>query len=226
MPDLPTLGASVAIVLLAIVMLWFALGTGQNVRRGNGVLEWLQDGLPLVGARTTLRWLGSSVAQLNIAEARTPFRTAELLVVLEPRDLGALWALARSRGRRDFLVLRFSLARPPAARADAVDPRAWTAGHVAPPDADAGGPPPRTERWTDSGGATIEAVGHPRADLGVLRDAWAGLTNAGVRPWRVSIRPTDPHLEVHVLVPDLAQTSSRRVLEAIRDLAVASAPGR
>jgi hypothetical protein len=225
MPDLPTLGASLAIVLLVVVMLWFAIGTGANVRRGNAVLAWLQDGLPLVGARTTLRWLGSSVAQLNIAEARSPFRTAEVLVVLEPRDLGALWALARARGRRDFVILRFTLGRPPATRADAVDPLAWTAGHLrdrGPEEVAAD----RRESWTDRSGALIEASGHPHADLAQLRRSWDRLAGVGVVPWRVSLRPTEPHVELHFQVPDLGRVGSRRVIDAVRELASEAAPAR
>ena len=51
MPDLSALSASLAFALLVAVMLWFALGTQRNIRRGNGLLSWLQDGLPLLGER-------------------------------------------------------------------------------------------------------------------------------------------------------------------------------
>jgi hypothetical protein len=225
MPDLAALGASLAILLLAAVMLWFAIGTGQNIKRGNAVLAWLQDGLPLIGARTTLRWLGSSVAQLNIADAQAPFRTAELLVVLEPRDLGALWALARARGRRDFLVMRFTLRREPITRSMALDPRAWTAGHLRDraeeaPEAD------RRESWTDASGVAVQLSGHPRADLAIVRGAWQRLESLGVAPWRVAVGPTEPHLEFHLLVPDMSSVGSRRFLEVVRDLASeVGAPG-
>src|SRR5919106_1734984 len=128
MPDPAAFLPGLLIVLLAAVMIWFTVGTQRNVSRGNRMLEWLQGGLAALGPRTTLRWLGSSVAELKITEPRAPYRDALVLVVLEPRDLGALWAISRRRGRRDFLVLRLSLVRAPVVGADLVDPSAWTAG--------------------------------------------------------------------------------------------------
>ena len=53
----PQLSIFVAVVLLIVG--WFAVGTHLNVRKGESVLKWLQDGLPLIGEKATLRWLGS-----------------------------------------------------------------------------------------------------------------------------------------------------------------------
>ncbi len=52
---------------------WFAFGIIYNLRRGDAVLKWMQDGLPQIGERTTFRWLGTSVAELVIAQAKKPF---------------------------------------------------------------------------------------------------------------------------------------------------------
>src|SRR5512146_1262926 len=98
----PQLLVSIAVVLLVVG--WFAAGTQYNVRKGERALRWLQQGLSLIGERTTLRWLGSSIAELKIRQAEAPFRSAEILVVLEPRDVAPYWLLARLRGRRDLLV--------------------------------------------------------------------------------------------------------------------------
>src|SRR5881396_1229899 len=73
MPDLGPLVPALAIALLALVLIWFALGTQLNVRRGNRVLAWLQEGLPALGPRATLRWLGSSVAALSIVQPAAPY---------------------------------------------------------------------------------------------------------------------------------------------------------
>ena len=74
MPPLEAFGPSIAIGLILFVMLWFALGTQRNIRIGNDLLRWLQRGLPLLGRRTTLRWLGSSAVELRIVEPAEPFR--------------------------------------------------------------------------------------------------------------------------------------------------------
>jgi hypothetical protein len=128
MPDLTAFLPGLGVLLVAVVLLWFTIGTQRNISTGNRLLRWLQDGLGVLGPRTTLRWLGSSVAELRIVGPLPPFREALVMVVLEPRDLGALWSLARSRGRRDFLVVRLNLVRAPRMAVDLVDPTAWTAG--------------------------------------------------------------------------------------------------
>ena len=81
MPPLEALGPSIAIGLILFVMLWFALGTQRNVSKGNKLLRWLQHGLPIVGRRTTMRWLGSSAIQLEIVEPHAPFREATVVVI-------------------------------------------------------------------------------------------------------------------------------------------------
>src|SRR3989304_2017413 len=104
---------AILFLLVAVVMGWFAFGVLWNIRQGNAVLKWMQSGLPRLGEKTTLRWLGSSAVELSIAKARPPFRRVDLLLVLEPRDVPWFWLLARSRGRRDMLIVRGQLATAP-----------------------------------------------------------------------------------------------------------------
>ncbi len=222
MPDLETLAPGLLLAAMAVVLVWFTFGTQANVRRGNRLLEWLQDGLPTLGPKATLRWLGSSVAELKIVSPAHPFREATVLVVLEPRDLGALWALARSRGRRDFIVLRLSLVRSPLHRADAVDPRAWTAGHLA----DAGDPPESRTGWIDASGTPVEIRHDPDLEASELQRLWDRLGRVSGGAWRVSIRPTVPHLEIHLLPPDPDRTSSRELLREVHEIASGLIPTR
>jgi hypothetical protein len=222
MPDLETLAPGLLIAVMAVVLLWFTFGTQANIRRGNRLLEWLQDGLPTLGPKATLRWLGSSVAELKIVSPAHPFREALVLVVLEPRDLGALWALARSRGRRDFIVLRLSLVRSPLHRADAVDPRAWTAGHLA----DANDSPAARTSWTDAAGVPVDLHHEPDFDVAALEHLWDRLGRVSGGAWRISIRPTIPHLEIHLLPPDPGRTSSRELMSEVRDIATGLIPLR
>jgi hypothetical protein len=222
MPDLEALAPGLLIAAMAVVLLWFTFGTQANIRRGNRLLAWLQEGLPTLGPTTTLRWLGSSVAELKIVTPSHPFREALVLVVLEPRDLGALWALARSRGRRDFLVLRLSLVRSPLHRADAVDPRAWTASHLA----DVEDVPERRTSWTDASGTPIELRHDPDVDAAEIERLWDRIGRVSGGTWRISIRPTVPHLELHVLPPDPDQSSSRELLREVREIANGLIPAR
>jgi hypothetical protein len=215
MPDPSAFLPALLIVLLAVVMVWFTMGTQRNIGRGNRVLTWLSDGLPALGPRTTLRWLGSSVAELRIVEPRAPFREAVVMVVLEPRDLGALWALARSRGRRDFIVLRLSLLRAPGWEADLIDPASWTAGHRRTDDAEL----EPHEPWTDAAGRSIRAATDGRADLDALRGHWNRLGAMTGGAWRISVRSTVPHLEIHLLPPDPDAADARALFREVTALA-------
>jgi hypothetical protein len=215
MPDLPPLISAVGIALLAVVLLWFAIGTQVNVRRGNRVLAWLQDGLPAIGPRATLRWLGSSVAALKIVDPVAPFNEAEILVVLEPRDLGGLWALARARGRRDFLILRFGLIHRPTYRADLIDPGSWTARDRRGAEEPTG----RVTMLSGAGGHVIEVHEDGDAPVEELRRDWNALGATGGNVWRLSVRPTVPHLEIHLRAPDLERAGSARLVAEVRQVA-------
>jgi hypothetical protein len=209
MPPLEAFGPSIAIALILLVMLWFALGTQRNIRKGNEFLRWLQTGLPMLGRRTTMRWLGSSAVELGIAKAEAPFRDATVVVVLEPRDVSFLWAYARSRGRRDFLIVRANLRRAPRFSMDVGDPRGWTGQ----PDAAEAGE--RTIHWPDG----CIALAGPGADEAVIRSTWDRLGKASEGVWRLTVQPVVPHLEVHLRPPAIDSVSSDRVLSPIRDLA-------
>jgi hypothetical protein len=213
MPPFDAFAPSIAIGLVLLVMLWFAFGTQLNVRKGNQLLRWLQGGLPAIGRRTTMRWLGSSVVELSIADAKPPFRDATVMVVLEPRDVGLVWAWARSRGRRDFLIFRANLRRAPRFSLDAGDPRGWT-GRLGEPDGD------DAERRIDWPGATT-AYATPGADEAAARLAWGRLAAAGDGVWRMTVQPVVPHLEVHLRPPANGRVSADRVIEPIRELAEA-----
>jgi hypothetical protein len=210
MSDVPVAGP-LLLLLLVVVMLWFALGTQRNIRRGNETLRWLQSGLPRLGKRTSMRWLGSSAVVLRIAEARDPFREAEVVMVLQPRDLPLLWASSRRRGRRDFLILRGWLRSAPAFEVEAGDARGWTGGdRLKRLDSDA---------WRDAswGEEHVRMVTSGDAEPAAGRRAWEALTEASGGVWRLSVRREHPHLEVHVLPPD-PNIPADRLVETFRDL--------
>jgi hypothetical protein len=215
MPDLSPFAPSLAVALLVLVMLWFALGTQRNIARGNALLRWLQTGLPLIGKRTNMRWLGSSAVILGIREPDAPFREAEVLVVLEPRDLPWLWLLSRGRGRRDFIIVRGTLRRAPLFELEAGDRRGWTgADHL---DRLADG------EWRDLAwdGPELRAAysGGDPAFADAVRPAWDKLGSASGGVWRLSIQRVVPHLEIHVLPPDTSRVSADRLFRPIVELA-------
>ncbi|HVN08459.1 MAG TPA: hypothetical protein VMV61_05775 [Patescibacteria group bacterium] len=114
------------ILVALFVVGWFALGTQWNVRKGDAALRWLQQGLPQVGEKTTLRWLGSSAVELKIEQGKPPFRAAEVVLALEPRDVPPLWLLARLRGRHDLFIFRGTLSSRPSLEMEALNPHSWS----------------------------------------------------------------------------------------------------
>lgn len=206
-------GTAFAILLLLVVMLWFTWGTQHNISRGNRLLRWLQGGLPLVGRKATVRWLGSSAVELGIAEPRPPFAEVTVVVVLEARDIPWFWAHGRARGRRDFLILRARLAGSPRFELEMGDPAGWTGSD-------------RLERldetaWVaaDWGRPGIKVLHAPGALPDEVRPIFDRLAEASGGVWRVSVRREPPHVEIHVLPPDPDRTeAAQRLVGAFVDL--------
>jgi hypothetical protein len=213
MPDAGSALAPLLVLLLLVVMLSFAFGTQRNIRVGNDRLRWLQSGLPRLGARATLRWLGSSAVQLDIVDPVEPFREATVLVVLEPRDVPLLWLVARARGRRDVVIVRASLRRAPVLDLEVSDPSAW----IRASDTD------EVAGWSPVDfGTHVQAHASGAIDTGDVQAAtrfWADISGRGAVPWRLSIRRTVPHLEIHVRPEGMAASSADRLIEPIVGLA-------
>lgn len=201
----------IAIAAVALVA-WFAAGTIWNVRRGHVLMHWMQDGLSVLGERTTVRWLGSSVVEMVIRDGKTPFANVTVVVFLEPRDVPWMWALGHSRGRRDMFIIRGVLRRASEVEFEALDPRSWSGR-------DALGRVPA--EWL---------VRHARPSGGVLvhyasaaalthADALMALAQrAGLTVNRLSVRRSEPNFQLHVSLPD-RQKPARDFFEAVRAIA-------
>ncbi len=206
------MNSPLTIALVALFMLWFAAGIQWNIRKGNTLMRWLQGGLPLLGKRTTLRWLGSSVVELKITQPEDPFLDAEVLIVLEPRDVGPLWGWGRLHGRRDFLILRARLEQPPRFELEVGDRRGWTGRDAL-----------RRLAWnewrhTDWGNANLQVAYSGGRASEEARRLWMAFQAASGGIWRLSIRRTTPHLEVHLMPPNITQVEAQRVLRTFVEL--------
>ena len=195
------------IIVVLLVVGGFALGTHRNVRRGHDAMAWAQGGLPLVGEKTTLRWLGSSVVQLKIPNAKRPFRETEVMFVLEPRDIAPLWFLARARGRRDLFIFRSRMHKLPEFEFEAFDPAAWSArGREA---------QLRSQKWqpVTVPSPLVAYAPEPPPAAGRLLDL-AALSACPLV--RLSIQRRDPNFEVHWPLAELRKLPSHTVFETLR----------
>lgn len=205
---------TVLIFAVALVMGWFGFGVITNIRRGNRVLKWMQSGLPAIGERTTLRWLGSSAVELVIAKAKPPFRRFELVILLEPRDVPWLWVWTHAHGRRDMLILRGLLTNAPRLEYDMVATESWS-GKSALANAS-------HRQW-----AQMTLAGHqflaPKASSAVSRENAVSLLESAkkINPvvWRLAVRREFPQLEIHVPLPNpKATTDARDLFASVRSL--------
>jgi hypothetical protein len=199
------------VALLALTFTaWFFLGAQWNVKRAHAGLRWLRDGLPLLGARTTMSWMGTTGVTLLMKAANEPFKSAELLLLLEPRDVIPLWAFAHLRGRRDFMLFRGDLRRHARVEFNVMDVTSWS-GQEALKHAT----PKEWTRTTLAGGLLLAAEGTEAA--AAARQMLADLGPLAVHVRRLSLRRTVPHIEIHMITPWLSGMSSTEMFTAIKD---------
>lgn len=202
---------SIFIVVTLVVVGSFALGTHINVRRGHDALRWLQSGLPLLGKKTTLRWLGSSVVQLQIERPEPPFRRAEVLVVLEPRDVPPLWLLSRIRGRRDTLIVRTELRTIPHFALELLDRRSWGAGRIQ--------NEVKALHWQSVPVDNPMLVAYAPEPLASLPELIAEAERACLPCVRFSVRKQKSTVELRWRLGSIKATEARLVFETVQRLA-------
>jgi hypothetical protein len=201
----------IGIAAVAVVA-WFAAGTIWNVRTGRALMRWMQDGLPLLGERTTVRWLGSTAVEMTIHDGKAPFTGVTLVIFLEPRDLPWMWAIGRAQRRRDTLIIRGGLRPAPKVEFEALDGASWS-GREALPRVPGDWPVRKAE---EPGGADVHY-----ASSAALQQADALLQfarRAGLTVRRLSVRRSEPHFQLHAPAPDPRQPA-RDFFQAVRALA-------
>jgi hypothetical protein len=200
----------IAIAAVALVA-WFAAGTIWNVRRGRTLMRWMQSGLPVLGERTTVRWLGSTAVEMVIRDGKAPFASVALVIFLEARDVPWMWLIGRSRGRRDTLIVRGALRRAPAIELETLDPMSWSGR-----DALRRLPSEWPAHQAVAAGMVVHA-----ASTAALKQADALLSQAkraGLTVRRLSVRRTEPNFQLHVSLPDQRQPA-RDFFEAVHRIA-------
>jgi hypothetical protein len=207
----PEAGRGLFFLAVIVFVGWFALGMIFNVRRGNAVARWLQEGLPLVGEKTTLRWLGTSGVELKIQHPRKPMLSVEIFILLEPRDIPFLWGYFHARGRRDILIVRCQLPSHPALQLEAADARAWTARGARQQSG--------RKLWVSvpsPAGAHVTAFGEGRLEIAEKLLALAATCELPLV--RLAIRRDAPQLEGQWQLLRFGGVSSRRVFEILRQI--------
>jgi hypothetical protein len=206
----------ILVAAVIVFMGWFAIGVVYNLRRGDALLKWMQNGLPSIGQKTTFRWLGTSVAELVIAHAKKPFRRLETLLVLRPRDVFWMTILAYVQGREDIVIFRGQLTTAPPVDLELVDPKSWSGRGVLNQLAD--------RKWESQSYQDL----HLLAPAGLLDLATQTLDRLTVPMQKLSAHyvrfslrreASQSHFEVHVPFPAYRTLDAKQYFEALRALA-------
>lgn len=206
----------ILVLVIIVVMGWFALGVVYNLRRGDALLKWMQNGLPMIGQRTTYRWLGTSVLELVIAHAQKPFRRLETLLVLKPRDIFWMTILAYFQGRDDLVIFRAQLSTPPPLDLELVDPKTWSGRGALKQVLE--------RKWERKTYRDMELLA-PKGTLDLAAESLDQLAvpmqNVSPRYARLSLRrdASKSNLELHVPFPEYRAVNADRYFESLRALA-------
>jgi hypothetical protein len=194
---------------VVLVLGWFAVGSIWNVRKGSATLRWLREGLPVLGEKTTLRWIGTTSVDLVLSKAKPPFENVALVIFLEPRDVPWVWAFSRWWGRRDTLIVRGRLRHPPPHDIEALDEGSWSAREALRCMA--------SEAWRprEAASSGLTVFTKSEADL-PLADSLLDLAReAGFKVRRLSVGTQEPHLQLHTDLPG-PPMPAERFFEALR----------
>ena len=212
MPDLSDTTTQIFIAIALIVLAAYVIGIERNIRKGNDALRWIREGLGIIGDKTTLQWRGSSVVELKIQKAKDPFRSADLLVVLEPRDVPLLWLFNRSRKRRDYFIFRAQLRSAPRFDLEASSPDAWIVG---------GKQDDPAIKYTAVQGGIVQNM---RADYAgpitpaKVNELITSSSQQGLNLMSISVHRAVPNLELHYLLPKENFDGAKRTFDAFRKL--------
>jgi hypothetical protein len=206
----------ILVVAVIIIMGWFAFGVIYNLRRGDAIIKWMQKGLPDIGQRTTFRWLGTSVAELVIAQAKKPFRRLDTLLVFKPRDVFWMTFLANFQGRDDMVIFRAQLSTAPLVDLELVDPKTWSGRSALNQMID--------RKWESKAYQGLQLMA-PKGliDLAttVIDRLSSPMQKLSPRFARFSLRrdAARPNLELHVPLPAYRTSDATHYFTALRELA-------
>jgi hypothetical protein len=204
-------------IIAVVFVAWFAAGTIWNIRKGRELMRWMQDGLPLLGERTTVRWLGSSAVEMLVRDGKAPFASVTMVIFLEPRDVPWMWPLARIRGRRDTLIIRGVLRRAPGVEFETLDPASWSGR-------EAHGRVPSD--WSVAPNSGRSLVVHYATDtaLACANTLLKQAQDGDLQVKRLSVRRTEPNFQLHVAIPHQERQRARDFFEVVRSLGERALP--
>jgi hypothetical protein len=199
------------LVGLLLLLCWYLVGMQYNIRRGRRAIQWLEQGLPVIGQKAALNWMGVSYVQIQVPKAKEPYRSAELIIQMESREL-PLWWMWRKPSPQDAIIFRAQLRMAP--RFDLVS----HSPHVS---ADEQLKRSGSGQWTAVQGGLANSM---NADIRGSISPYAvnrlivQTTLDGMTLTRLIVHRSAPNIEVHYLMPPFEQVSAQRVFISLVQL--------
>ncbi|MFQ6058194.1 MAG: hypothetical protein ACE5MB_04840 [Anaerolineae bacterium] len=208
--------ATWAVIALSVVLvLWYFVGRQLNRGRGEKLLRWVREGLPVLGEESSVRWLGHSGFQVQVEGTKPPFRRLGLTILLEPREMLLLWLFNRLRGRRDILVLRGNLRSRPKAELELVKARSRLGRRILSELRDKGWV---REEW--EAGLVLAQRGKETAHM---IEALAPLLTAyASHVVRLSVRKQTPHFLADFSLAGLEREKAEEIFDGLKRIAAAA----
>jgi len=187
-------GQWIAIILSAVLGVWFVIGSMINRRRGVDTYKWLKQGLETLGKVTEGRWIGSSGsgARLIVGEAKKPFKRIEVVFLLDSREIMPLWLFNLVRGKQDEMILKANLRSRPTQEIEAVRQRGWNFPRTGAASNDLG-MSPAGFRLNRRGPSSEGELARVRAFLEQYQESVRSL----------SLQKKEPHLILRINLPGL-----------------------
>jgi hypothetical protein len=214
MPELGNQSALPWLLGLGLLLLgWFFVGNEIMRRRARKLALWCKHTIDPLGGKQTIRWLTQQAFRIEVEEPREPFQSAAITGLVESWDVPTIWLWNRLHGRRDIVLVQFSLRQLPIWGLELYRPGSLLAG-----DARRLG---RREGWQErpldefiliSGGEQ----GAPRRLACELLDA---LGAERARLVRLAVRRRGTHLALAMNVPDPSRFSAATFHSLLQHLA-------
>ncbi len=203
---------TLGLVVLLALLCWYLVGMQYNIRRGRRAIKWLEQGLPIIGEKAALNWSGVSHVEIQVPKAKDPFRAADVIIDLVPREIPFWWFWKNNRRNQDAIIVRAQLRAAPSFDLVSHSP------HVL---ADEQLKRSGIGQWSAVQGGLANAM---TADIRGSISPYAvnrlivQTTLDGMTLTRLIVHRSAPNLEVHYLLPPFEQVSPQRVFTSIHQL--------
>jgi hypothetical protein len=204
------LGQWIVIGLCAVLIVWYVVAGYLNRKRGILIYRWLREGLEKIGEITNVGWIGSSGSggQIVLKSADAPFKSVEVIFLMESRELLPLWLINLLRNKRDVMILKAALRSPPTQEVEVARSGDREFSRILALEQK----PPYTELSAPEG---FQIAQRGRKNPQGIQQLEAFLAQEGATVQRISLGHKTPHLVLHAFLAELMDTPAEDFFSSV-----------